>query len=227
MRQSDEHSADDIPNLERNVKNASRMAQRVVTFIKKQKTVQSVLKNLHLVRPASVPVRKKQFWCISHFSYSNTFWTWTKNDFTDCLINSGVFNLSYFTTLSVLAYLRFYFPTLSENCMTIISTQETNSECKKSETVFFFEPQDRIVERCLINIQGGTVVHAPKKFVLGELWVYLIRKRFNYHSTAVQYYGPDSVVGDFGSFGREDWKIPDGRVLEGLCAGLAASRAQQ
>ncbi len=41
------------------VKNASSMVQRVITVIKKQKTVKGILMNLHPVRSASVPVRKR------------------------------------------------------------------------------------------------------------------------------------------------------------------------
>ncbi len=42
MPSSDECTADDIRNLASNVNNASRMVQRVITAIKKQKTVKSI-----------------------------------------------------------------------------------------------------------------------------------------------------------------------------------------
>ncbi len=52
MRQLGEDTADDILNLTRNVKNASRMVQRVINVIKKEMTVKNI-------RSARVPVRKR------------------------------------------------------------------------------------------------------------------------------------------------------------------------
>ncbi len=59
MRQSDEDTAAEILNIARNVQNASRMVQRITTVIKNQKTVNSILMNLHPVRSVSVPDRKR------------------------------------------------------------------------------------------------------------------------------------------------------------------------
>ncbi len=59
MRQSDEGTAAEILNIARNVQNASRMVQRITTVIKNQKTANSILMNLHPVRSAGVPDRKR------------------------------------------------------------------------------------------------------------------------------------------------------------------------
>ncbi len=55
IRQSDE----DILDIAGNVQNASRIVQRVATVIVNQRTVNSILMDLHPVRSASVPVRKR------------------------------------------------------------------------------------------------------------------------------------------------------------------------
>ncbi len=59
IRRSDEDTAVEILNIARNVQNASRMVQRVATVIKNQKTVNNILMDLHPVRSASIPVRKR------------------------------------------------------------------------------------------------------------------------------------------------------------------------
>ncbi len=59
IRQSDEDTGEEILNIARNVQNASRMVQRVATVVKNQKTVNTILMDLHPVRSASVPVRKR------------------------------------------------------------------------------------------------------------------------------------------------------------------------
>ncbi len=59
MRQSDEDIAVQVHNVARNVQNASRIVQRVATVIKNQRTVNSILINLHPVRSASVTVQKR------------------------------------------------------------------------------------------------------------------------------------------------------------------------
>ncbi len=58
MRQADEKTAAEIFDIARNVENASRMVQRITTVVKNQKTVNSIVMNLHPVRSASVPGRK-------------------------------------------------------------------------------------------------------------------------------------------------------------------------
>ncbi len=59
IRQSDEDTPAKILNIARNVQDASRMVQRVANIIKNQKTVMRILVDLHHVRSASVPVRKR------------------------------------------------------------------------------------------------------------------------------------------------------------------------
>ncbi len=59
MRQTDRRTAETVLNIARNVKEASRMLQRVAIVISEQKTVNTILMNLQPIQCASAPARSK------------------------------------------------------------------------------------------------------------------------------------------------------------------------
>ncbi len=59
MRQTDRRTAGNVLNIVREVKDLSRMLQRVSIVMSEQKTINSILMNLHPVQSVTAPVRQE------------------------------------------------------------------------------------------------------------------------------------------------------------------------
>ncbi len=59
MRQTDRCTAENVLNIVREVKDHSRMLQRVSIVMYEQKTINSILMNLHPVQSVTAPARKE------------------------------------------------------------------------------------------------------------------------------------------------------------------------
>ncbi len=194
------------------VKDPSRMLQRVSIVMSEQKTIKSILMNLHPVQSMTAPVRKKNFIAIRSSSgapypqdkcwqsseklkmknYGRKrnsrkalpkkgqrgqeclFRRWTTNNADAYLFFvvgtrseyevitilptvrsiAAFFIFLNFTSVFELAYLRFSFSALSENCVAIMSTQERNNVGVKRWKNVLLAAQDRKIERCPVNSAG-------------------------------------------------------------------------